>query len=189
MSDELSRDDLRHTLLAQRATLFGPCHKNSSGRLSGHLRLALEQRYGPLNSLNVGAYLPIGSEPDVTSLFSSFKSVALPKVVGHDLPLIFLRYQEGMALTRQALGVQVPLDAEEVRPELLIVPCLGFHVRADRRIDRIGYGGGFYDRTLAAQPCASIGVAFAVCEVENFEAGDHDQPLDGIVTEEQALLS
>jgi 5,10-methenyltetrahydrofolate synthetase len=183
MSKELSRDDLRHTLLAQRASLFGSCHADCSGQLVARLRALLIREYKTLGNLNVGAYLPIGSEPDISPLFDEFASVALPKVVGHAQPLVFLRYRRGDPLTREALGVQVPSSAETVEPELLLVPCLGFHVRSDGRIDRIGYGGGFYDRTLAARRAATIGISFAICQIEEFEAKAHDQPLDGVVTE------
>ena len=188
MSEKLSREDLRHTLLAQRATLFGSCHADCSGQLVARLRTALVEKHGPLDRLSVGAYLPIGSEPNISSLFDEFASVALPKVVGAGQPMVFLRYRPGDLLQREALGVQVPTTSETIEPTLLLVPCLGFHVRSDGRIDRIGYGGGYYDRTLALRRYATVGISFAVCQVETFEAQSHDQPLDGIVTESLTLF-
>ena len=87
-----------------------------------------------------------------------------------------------------AFGIPAPPpEAAEVVPEVLLVPLLAF----DRAGHRVGWGAGFYDRTLetlrAARAIIAIGVAFAVQEVDFVPHGPHDQPLDWIVTEAEAI--
>ncbi|MCL4746977.1 MAG: 5-formyltetrahydrofolate cyclo-ligase, partial [Burkholderiaceae bacterium] len=67
--------------------------------------------------------------------------------------------------------------------DLIVIPCLGF----DARGHRLGYGGGYYDRTLAARALATIGVAYDCLEVRGFDAQPHDRVLDWIVTESRVL--
>lgn len=80
-----------------------------------------------------------------------------------------------------------PETAEEVEPDLLLIPMLAF----DRLGYRLGYGGGFYDRTLELlrnrKPITAIGVAYAAQEMSEVPRGPHDQPLDWIMTEEQTF--
>jgi len=177
------RELLRKTLLERRNRMPADARQAASLALVGQLTRLLTQHFGPLESLNVGAYLSIGSEPDISSLFAEFGSVAVPQVVARDAPLRFLKYQRGMALKKEGFGVSVPRDESVVEPQLLLVPCVGFHVRPDGLIDRIGYGGGFYDRTLAARRFSTIGVAFSACAVDGFLTQTHDRPLDLLVTE------
>ena len=75
-------------------------------------------------------------------------------------------------------GIAVPEPFEPVRPALLVIPCVGF----DRRGWRLGYGGGFYDRTLAGLDAAAVGVAFEEAEVDGFAPQPHDRRLDAVVT-------
>ena len=81
-----------------------------------------------------------------------------------------------------------PADAERVVPDLLFVPLAAF----DRRGHRIGYGAGFYDRTLAAlraeKDVAAIGLAYAAQEVLFVPDDDHDEPLDMVVTEKDVIV-
>ncbi|WP_308601449.1 5-formyltetrahydrofolate cyclo-ligase [Massilia sp. Dwa41.01b] len=88
------------------------------------------------------------------------------------------------AMALDPLGVTVPAQLRLVaRPPALLVPCLGYNEHGYR----LGYGGGFYDRTLAGgvRP-ATLGVAYA-CQLAAFDADVHDVPLDLIVTEDSAL--
>jgi 5,10-methenyltetrahydrofolate synthetase len=152
--------------------------------LLAHLKTYLEQHFGPLAGLNVSAYLPIKSEPDLSSIFAELGELSLPSVTDAQGPLTFLRYTTDMPLVTQRLNVRVPEKAEVVVPQLLLIPCVGFHKRKDARFDRLGYGGGYYDRTLAhlgAVP--TIGIAYAACAIEHFEAQEHDRALDMVITE------
>lgn len=111
--------------------------------------------------------------------------VLLP-VTRPDAPLVFRRWRPGTVLCRDRFGVEHPDDASpEGTPEVLVVPLLAF----DGRGHRLGYGGGFYDRTLAALraagPVTAIGFAFARQEVAALPAEPRDERLDGIVTESE----
>lgn len=113
---------------------------------------------------------------------------ALPVVVDRKGPLVFRRWTVGEPLEEGPYGTRHPrADAEEVRPVCLLVPLLAF----DRRGYRLGYGGGYYDRTLAllrAQgPVVAIGIAYAGQEVEAIPTEPHDEKLDWVVTEKEVI--
>lgn len=110
--------------------------------------------------------------------------LSLPRMVGRDAALRFHRWSPGDPLRRAALGVQEPLpERPEVSPAVIVVPLLAF----DRRGHRLGYGGGYYDRTLSdlrqGTPVLAIGLAFALQEVDRVPVTERDQRLDWIVTE------
>jgi len=114
--------------------------------------------------------------------------IALPVVVRRGLPLLFRAWRPGQTLVAGSFGVPRPdKDQPERTPRVLIVPLLAF----DRAGYRLGYGGGFYDRTLAglwAQGEAlAIGVGFAVQEVPRVPRDGMDARLDWVVTEREAL--
>ena len=109
---------------------------------------------------------------------------ALPVVVGRNLPLVFRAWALGEPTMAGRWSIAMPLaTAAEVEPDVLLVPMLAF----DAAGFRLGYGGGFYDRTLAAlravKPVIAVGVAFAAQEVAEVPRGRHDEPLDWILTE------
>jgi 5-formyltetrahydrofolate cyclo-ligase len=140
----------------------------------------------------VSAYWPLADEFDPRPLFLELHGrghpIGLPVVVGRGVPLAFRRWEPGMELVRGSFRVLTPAaDAPEIIPKLLLVPLLAF----DRAGYRLGYGGGFYDRTIAtlraAGPAIAVGVAFAAQEVPAVPRDDTDQPLDWIVTEREAI--
>ncbi|MFI4940954.1 MAG: 5-formyltetrahydrofolate cyclo-ligase, partial [Burkholderiales bacterium] len=110
--------------------------------------------------------------------------LALPVVVNADAPLLFAKWTPGDALAPDARGLpmKVPMPAPPhvmVHPEALLIPCVGFN----RQRIRLGYGGGLYDRTLAAVPRPlAIGIAYSSA-LETFSAAPHDIALDAMVTE------
>ncbi len=146
----------------------------------------------PSGAAIVSGYHPIGSELDPRPLLATLHSqgheIALPVVVERGAPLVFRIWREGDPMSEGAFGVREPLpEASEVRPDVLLVPTLAF----DRQGFRLGYGGGFYDRTLAllrqdGSPLA-IGIAFAAQEVDRVPVAEYDQPLNWIVTEREAI--
>jgi 5-formyltetrahydrofolate cyclo-ligase len=114
--------------------------------------------------------------------------VGLPVIVGKGRPLMFRRWQPDAQLVPGEFRVMTPPpSAPEVIPKLLLVPLLAF----DRAGYRLGYGGGFYDRTIAALRAAgdavAVGVALAAQEVASVPRDDTDQPLDWIVTDLEAI--
>jgi 5-formyltetrahydrofolate cyclo-ligase len=132
----------------------------------------------------LGVYWPIRSEPDLRPAYAELAAsgvrLALPVVIERDAPLQFAEWSDDAALTKDAMGMTVPAPPQRfVRPQALLIPCVGFN--ADRV--RLGFGGGYYDRTLENTPRPlTIGIAYAVSQAE-FNAAPHDVALDVIVTE------
>ena len=138
--------------------------------------------------VDIAGYWPIAEEADIrpmmTALHQRGHRVALPKVMRLGAPLRFLRWQPGDCLEAGFGGILEPAaGCEEIHPEVLLVPLLGF----DATGLRLGYGGGFYDRTLAAlrqvRDIEAIGIAYSDQEVDSLPAGDHDERLDWVITE------
>lgn len=132
----------------------------------------------------IGGFWPMGDEIDIRPLLRALAEaghrLALPVTPRRGLPLVFRPWRWGEPLLPGRFGTSVPGGEEAVAPDLLLVPLLAF----DRRGARLGYGGGYYDRTLALLPSAHpIGVAYAAQEVGAVPTGPHDQPLPGIATE------
>jgi 5-formyltetrahydrofolate cyclo-ligase len=137
----------------------------------------------------VSAYWAMGDELDCRALIQSLHDsgcvIGLPVVVAKGQPLVFRRWTPESSLIPGGFGTQIPHpDSPEVLPERLIVPLLAF----DSIGYRLGYGGGFYDRTLAKLralgPVHAIGYAYAGQEVDVVPRESYDQPLDWMATEE-----
>lgn len=136
----------------------------------------------------VSGYMAFRDEADPGLLLQLLEQrghvIALPAIVGKAQPLRFHRWRAADALQDHAYGVKEPLStAEVVAPDVLLVPLLAF----DASGFRLGYGGGYYDRTLAAlraaKPIKAIGIAYAGQEVEAVPHDGHDQKLDGLLCE------
>ncbi|MCD2516840.1 5-formyltetrahydrofolate cyclo-ligase [Massilia sp. G4R7] len=132
----------------------------------------------------LGVYWPLAGEPDLRPAYAELAEagvrLALPVVVARDAALGFAQWLPGEATLADSMGIAVPADLRMVdRPSALLIPCLGF----DARGYRVGYGGGFYDRTLEAEPRPkTVGIAYA-CQQVDFEIGEYDIPLDQVITE------
>jgi 5-formyltetrahydrofolate cyclo-ligase len=108
-------------------------------------------------------------------------TTALPVVVAPKSPLVFREWHPGIRLEPGVLGIPYPVDSREVAPDAVIVPLVGF----DDAGYRLGYGGGYFDRTLAAlarKPIV-IGVAYEGAHLDTIHPQPHDIPMDWIVTE------
>jgi 5-formyltetrahydrofolate cyclo-ligase len=136
----------------------------------------------------VAGYSPIASEADPTALMETLAAkghvLALPRIAAAEASLEFRRWQDSDVLEPGAFGIlEPPMSAEPVMPSVLLVPLLAF----DADGYRLGYGGGFYDRTLAdlraRGEVLAIGIAFSGQEVDALPHDDHDQRLDAVVTE------
>lgn len=133
----------------------------------------------------VAVYWPLAGEPDLhpayIALFEAGVRLALPVVHEKDAPLSFARWEPGEEMVRDQMGVAVPAVLRPVaRPAAILIPCLGFNACGYR----LGYGGGYYDRTLAPRPRPfSVGVAYALAAAE-FDGAPHDVALDRIITEQ-----
>lgn len=143
----------------------------------------------------VSGFWPIGDEFDPRPLMEALAArghrLCLPVVVGRGRPLAFRGWAPGDPLERAGFGLSVPAwDAPPAIPRFLIVPLLAF----DRRGFRLGYGAGYYDRTIAelrahVPGLFALGVGFAVQEVAEVPALAHDQRLDAIATEDYLIAT
>jgi 5-formyltetrahydrofolate cyclo-ligase len=136
----------------------------------------------------LGLYWPIRGEIDLRPLarehVAAGGTVALPVVVRSAAPVEFWRWRPGVAMRRGLWDIPVPPERDPLAPNLLIVPLVGF----DGARYRLGYGGGFYDRTLAAavpRPRA-IGVGHAAAELPTIYPQSHDIAMSAIVTDQFA---
>jgi 5-formyltetrahydrofolate cyclo-ligase len=140
----------------------------------------------------ISAFHSFGTEISTFELFDKLVAegwiTALPVVVAKNTPLLFRQWAPGDALVLGRWDIQIPPEtAPEVQPDVLLVPMLAF----DRKGYRMGYGGGFYDRTLATlralKKVTAIGVAYAGQEIDMVPHDDHDQSLDWIMTERETF--
>ncbi len=145
---------------------------------------AIENAFPDLTSRSIAFYWPMLGEPDlrnaVTIWCRAGTSASLPETM-RGSPLTFRPWTPGCAMRAGIWDIPVPDTVQEAHPEILLIPCLGF----DGADFRLGFGGGFYDRTLAARspkPVA-VGVGYSACQIPSIRPEAHDIPMDMIVTE------
>jgi len=145
----------------------------------------LERAFPGLAETTLGLCWPIRNEYDPRHLARRLRArgahTALPVVVGRGRPLVFRTWQPGVRLARGALGIPYPVDTPEVEPRALLVPMNGW----DTGGYRLGYGAGFFDRTLAASKARPvvIGVGYEMARLESIRPQAWDIPMDWVVTE------
>ncbi|RTL52235.1 MAG: 5-formyltetrahydrofolate cyclo-ligase [Bradyrhizobiaceae bacterium] len=182
-----SKTDLRAAALARRNEL-SPAERETAARSLAAHALPIEQPPG----LCVAGFSSIRSEIDVAPLMQAFAargaSLALPVVTGENRPLTFRRWTDDTRLVRGPYGIFEPSsEADEIEPDIVLVPLAAF----DRAGHRIGYGGGYYDRTLErlrkSKKITAIGVGFSVQEIPAVPSSDHDARLDLVLTEKEVI--
>jgi 5-formyltetrahydrofolate cyclo-ligase len=140
----------------------------------------------------VSGFMPLNSEisplPLMRKLSDMGARLGLPVVVSRGLPLLMRAYAFGDALVKGVWGIRVPPpEAPEVAPDVLLVPLLAF----DRNGNRLGYGAGYYDMTIAAlrakKPVVAVGIAFAAQEVDGVPTTPRDVRLDVVLTERETI--
>ena len=140
----------------------------------------------------VSGFIALKSEIDIRPLMRALADrgakLALPVVVGRGEPLVMRAWEFGAPLKGGGWGIsEPPPGAPEVLPDILLVPLLAF----DRAGQRIGYGAGYYDMTIAAlrakKPITAIGVAFAAQEIEQVPISPRDARLDLVLTEREVI--
>jgi 5-formyltetrahydrofolate cyclo-ligase len=133
----------------------------------------------------VGAYHALPEEADPALLLERLIGlgchIAFPRVAGKGLPLEYHRVPDGEMLAPGTFGIHEPLETwPRAHPAILMVPLLAF----DSAGRRLGYGGGFYDRTLALLNVPAVGIAYAGQEVSSIPSLPHDRTLDMVLTEQ-----
>ena len=150
------------------------------GRAAEHLAVALLPHAGRV----LAGYMPMRTEINpLTAMAAHDGPVCVPVIVGRGMPLRFRRWTPDCAMVTGEFGAMIPEGGDWLEPDVLIVPLLAW----DRRGYRLGYGGGYYDRTLerlrGSGPRVGIGFAFAAQEVGQVPIDRFDQVLDHLVTE------
>jgi 5-formyltetrahydrofolate cyclo-ligase len=173
----------RQRLLALRTRASMVDRRRWSLAIEAQLRVVIEQRQG----IMIGAYWPFQAEfdprPLIGWLVEQGSLVALPAVIDKNGPLEYRSWRPGEPLISGVWDIPVPRERNIVTPQAVLAPLVGF----DRQCYRLGYGGGFFDRTLAAlspRPLA-IGVGFELSRIETIQPQAFDIPMDMVVTEEK----
>ncbi|RJF77151.1 5-formyltetrahydrofolate cyclo-ligase [Rhodopseudomonas palustris] len=187
LTDAPSKNDLRTAALARRQALSA-AERDAAAAAIAARGLPVELTADAV----VSGYAPIRGELDPHPLMQALGArgarLALPAVEQPGQPLRFHAWQPGDAMIRSPLGIDEPRrDAPELIPDILLVPLAAF----DTLGHRIGYGAGYYDRTLealrAARPIVTVGLAFAVQQIAAVPAAAHDVALDYVLTERETL--
>jgi 5-formyltetrahydrofolate cyclo-ligase len=175
------RKETRRELLAKREAV--PAETRDRWGRSISRRILAELKV--LRGAKLGIYWPIRSEYDprfvARALREDKTQIGLPVVVARGEPLIFRVWRPGAAMLKGGMDIPYPASTPELVPDACLIPPVGF----DAGCYRLGYGAGFFDRTLAAlapRPLA-IGVAFDCARIETIHPQPYDIPLDFVVTE------
>lgn len=174
----MNKSAARTAAFARRKVAHNP-HMAAAGYLS---EVLAGHRGVPL-----AGYMAMRTEIDPTPAMEEAAAhgpIGVPVIIGARQPLKFRIWEPDCALIKGEFGAMIPETGDWMTPQIVIVPLLAF----DRNGGRLGYGGGFYDRTLqklrASQPILAIGFAYAAQEDEHLPFEPTDQPLDLIATEQ-----
>ncbi|HWK38412.1 MAG TPA: 5-formyltetrahydrofolate cyclo-ligase [Hyphomicrobium sp.] len=173
----------RTRALARRAAAFATHGDNARARLAEHGLAFLAPSPGAI----ISGFAAIRDEIDPSALLARLAgeghTLALPVMQGKDKPLLFRAWAPGDAMGKVQWGIAEPLpDKPELQPDIVLVPLLAF----DAAGYRLGYGGGFYDRSLellrATKPVVAVGIAYDELKVDAVPHLHYDQPLDWVLT-------
>lgn len=180
-ADREFRQQLRRDMIARRLAL-PPAELTAR---SAAIRDCLAAEFPALATTVVGFCWPVQNEPDLLPLVTALRTrggrITLPVVVRPGEPLAFREWWPEQPLAPDRYDIPTPTDGDFLAPQALLLPVNAF----DAANYRLGYGGGFFDRTLAARsprPLA-IGVGFDFQRVDSIRPTAHDLPLDAVVTE------
>ncbi|WIM12536.1 5-formyltetrahydrofolate cyclo-ligase [Enhydrobacter sp.] len=155
-------------------------------RFSESIARELDRLLGDVSGRIVGAYWPFRGEPNLLPWVEGLQArgivCGLPVVVAPRAPLVFRQWRRRMPMTQGVWNIPVPAEGPSVVPDIVLAPVVGF----DGACYRLGNGGGYFDRTLAAlerRPYV-VGVGFARLRIRTIYPQPHDVPMNAIVTEE-----
>ncbi len=180
MNQSTSKAELRQQLIAARRALSATDKAAADARIVAKLLSWLLDHQVRV----LGAYLAIPGEPDLSALYDALPThgitLAMPVVLERQQPLVFVAWRPGDPVAKDASGTVAPsARGEYLQPDAVLAPCIGYTAQNLR----LGFGGGYFDRTLAQSPRPrAIGIAYAFAKV-NFASEAHDIPLDVILTD------
>lgn len=178
-----SKSSLRQKHSQQRMQLSPDLQKEASGKVCNffltHISISADAV--------VAGYWPVRGElddlPILYALLPRGYSCALPHVVAEGMPLLFRPWHEGSAMTAGKYDIPEPVSDQVLTPDIILVPMAVF----DKTGHRIGYGSGFYDRTIArlreVKPVIAVGIAYDIQECDVIPAEDNDIRMDIIITD------
>ena len=175
----------RARLLAERATLSVSARQDAAERITPRLDDLIRARFGQIEGLTISGWWPIKAELNLrhwlADLVGQGATVALPVVLTPAAPLVFRPWTPDCHMVQGFWKIPIPAEGPEVIPDVTLAPLVGW----DAAGFRLGYGGGYFDRTLAAlapRPYA-IGVGLQAARVQTIFPQPHDLAMDAIVTE------
>lgn len=177
----LFRTQLRRERIAAREAMPADVHGLASRAIDAHL----SELFAGQEAGNIAFCWPVRGEfdcrPLVGRLLAAGWQACQPVVVAAAAPMVFRSWNADSPMGRDRHGIPIPATDEAVTPTVILLPLVGF----DEQGYRLGYGGGYFDRTLAilTPPPLAIGVGFELGRVSSLRPEGHDMPLDAVVTE------
>ena len=178
---ERKKKELRALFIKKREGILN--RESKTSRLNRKLINFLQSK---ITNESISSYLPVRNEIDLSAtsdfLIKNKYSVCLPEIVGENKRLVFKFWNKNVTLIPGKYNIPIPDTTEIIEPNILLIPLLAF----DLNKIRLGYGGGYYDRTLESlrmrKNILSIGVGFDEQRTNNMAYEEHDQKLDFILT-------
>jgi 5,10-methenyltetrahydrofolate synthetase len=192
-TDEKQKSDVARWRTSERKQLLAnrlAVPVRSRRQMTAQIIENLEKVFGAVTGLTISFYWPFRAEPDLRPLIKMIEengaNCALPVVIEKGRPLVFRAWQTGHPLSPGVWDIPVPEEtAEVVQPDIVLAPVVGF----DQDGYRLGYGGGFFDRTLAEMTVKPrvLGVGYSMAAIRTIYPQWHDIPMDTIITESDIL--
>jgi 5-formyltetrahydrofolate cyclo-ligase len=193
-ASDIEKKQIRKLLLVKRKKLFD--RNNLDRELSENLKRWLKTLTAPLR---IAVYWPIQGEFDIlTSIYPLLRpgqELLLPIVQGAEQPLVFAPWIPTCPMEVGAYGIPIPATHRRALPDVILLPCVGFGRALDKngklRWYRLGYGGGFYDRTLAELRQSgwlglAFGITYSALSIDlktGWKPSQYDEYLDGVLTD------
>lgn len=179
---ELNKPELRRFMKERRSELGEEEKGNKDFRIAFHLKTIADRNENDAYFV----YNSFGGEVDtsmiVRYLLTTCKKVYLPRVEGKEM--VAVRVRPETIFRKNKMGISEPIGpSEDIDDFVAIVPCLAL----DENGNRLGYGGGYYDKFLASKHCVKIALAYNFQVVKKLDVSEHDVPMDMVVTEESAF--